>query len=96
MQLQSAISTRSEIEFVYNGHRRVVRPAAVGLHATTGNHVLRAYQVGGTGESTPVPFWHLFRVDKMHSVVVTGTSFASNPADYVRGDSAMATIFAEL
>jgi hypothetical protein len=96
MDLQSAIRNRSEIEFLYDGHPRVVRPAALGLHATTGNHVLRAYQIGGTGRSAPVPYWHLFLVNKMKFVVVTGMMFAANPVDYVRGDSAMATIFAEL
>lgn len=56
VDLEHAISNRLHIEFVYDGHPRVVQPAAYGIHATTRKPTLRAYQVGGTSSSRVAPF----------------------------------------
>jgi len=49
MDFCEAIESRRLVEFTYDGHPRVVIPAAYGRHGTTGNPVLRAYQAGGPG-----------------------------------------------
>lgn len=86
VSISSAISGRQLIEFDYDGHHRVVEPAAHGPHVSSGNHVLRGHQVAGTGKTRAVPFWDLFLVSKMTNLQVTSTTFNSDPPGYVRGD----------
>lgn len=86
MSICDAINSRRLVEFDYDGHHRVVQPAAAGPHATTGNPVLRGYQVGGTGKTRRVPFWDLFLVDKIENLVVLDETFASDPPGYQKGD----------
>ena len=45
MSICDAIAERKNVTFDYDGHHRVVQPAAHGPHATTGNDVLRGYQI---------------------------------------------------
>lgn len=85
--MQRYRSAPGEIEFDYDGHHRVVQPAAAGYHVTTGNAVLRGYQTGGTSSSRAVPLWDLFLVGKIQNLVVTGRTFAADPPKYVKGDS---------
>ncbi len=59
MDFCTAIKERRLVAFDYDGHPRVVQPAAHGPHVSTGNPVLRGYQVGGTGKTREVPFWDL-------------------------------------
>lgn len=86
MSICDAINSRRLVEFDYDGHHRVVQPAAAGPHATTGNPVLRGYQVGGTGKTRRVPFWDLFLVDKIQNLVVVDETFESDPPGYQKGD----------
>jgi hypothetical protein len=96
MDLCAAIANKKMISFTYDGHHRVVAPAAHGSQKTTGNHVLRGYQVGGTGKTRTVPFWDLFLVDKMSNVEVQDQGFVENPPYYSRGDKHIAPIHCEL
>lgn len=86
MNLCAAIADRHTISFVYDGHDRVVIPAAHGIHKTTGNAVLRGYQVRGTSSTRAVPLWDLFLVDKMQNVHALDETFADDPPQYRRGD----------
>lgn len=86
MTICDAINNRRVVEFDYDGHHRVVQPAAAGPHATTGNPVLRGYQVGGTGKTRTVPFWDLFLLDKIHNLVVLDEMFEADPPGYQKGD----------
>lgn len=86
MSLCDAIADRRVVEFDYDGHHRVVQPAAAGSHATTGNAVLRGYQIGGSGKTRAVPFWDLFLVEKISNLVMTDDTFNTDPPGYVRGD----------
>ena len=86
MDVCAAITGRRVVEFDYDGHHRVVQPAAAGPHATTGNMVLRGYQIGGTSSSRPVPLWDLFKVDKIRNWAMRSNTFAENPPGYSKGD----------
>lgn len=96
MDFSEAIRFRRVVAFTYDGHPRVVIPAAYGRHVSTGNLVLRAYQTGGVSTSRAVPFWTLFRVDKIVSPHFTGEVFVENPKDYKIGDEDISPILSEL
>ena len=86
MPICGAIRDRRVIEFDYDGHHRIVQPAAAGPHATTGNLVLRGYQVGGTSSSGSVPGWRLFELTDISRLVVTDRTFNADPPGYRKGD----------
>jgi hypothetical protein len=96
MDLCAAINGRHLVSFLYDGHQRIVIPAAYGQHKTTGNAVLRAYQTGGTSSSRTVPLWDLFLVEKMTSCVILDETFAADPPSYAPGDKHMGEIYCQL
>jgi hypothetical protein len=96
MDFCAAINGRRLISFVYDGHPRTAIPAAYGKHATTGNMVLRAYQIGGTSSSRSVPLWDLFLVEKMSAGVILDETFASDPPSYTPGDKHIGEIHCQL
>lgn len=93
-ELITAIQERREITFTYDGIARVAQPCAVGI-SRVGNEVLRCYQVDG-GHVTPGHEWDLCEISKIRNLVVTNTTFQSEPTGYRRGDRGMTQIFAEL
>ena len=96
MDLCAAITDRRLISFVYDGHPRTAIPAAYGRHKTTGNTVLRAYQIAGTSNSRTVPLWDLFLVEKMTDCVILNETFTSDPPSYARGDKHIGEIYCQL
>jgi hypothetical protein len=92
MDLSDAIAERRVVTFTYDGHSRVVHPAALGPHVSTGRLSLRGYQVGGTSRSRSVPLWDLFTVAKIDGLVVTAEEFVANPPGYSRGDKHLRVI----
>lgn len=92
----AAIRSRRLVSFHYDGHPRVVIPAAFGQHATTDNSVLRAYQIRGSGKTRPVPFWDLFLVEKVTGARMLDESFVDDPPSYRRGDRHMSVIHCQL
>jgi hypothetical protein len=74
------------VSFTYDGHERVVVPAAYGTHKTTGNPMLRGYQIRGTSASRTPPLWDLFLVEKMVGFAELDETFADDPPLYERGD----------
>jgi hypothetical protein len=96
MDICDAIANRHVIRFSYDGHPRTVIPAAYGHHHTTGNEVLRGYQVGGTSSSRTVPLWDLFLIEKMVGYEVTGEQFVDNPPAFARGDKHISPLYCEL
>jgi hypothetical protein len=86
MEICDAISARQVVSFDYDGHPRIVQPAAAGPHATTGNLVFRGYQVGGTGNTRTVPFWDLFLIGKISNFEILDETFEVDPPGYTRGD----------
>ena len=96
VDLTHAIENRRLVEFIYDGHPRVVIPTAYGIHATTGNSVLRGYQVRGTSKSRTVPLWDLFLIDKMVSPLVLEETFDGEPIGYALNDKHISPIHAQL
>lgn len=95
--LVEAIESRREVSFTYDGQPRTVQPAAVGIHVSTGNAILRGYQVAGTSNSRAVPLWDLFLLEKIEGgLVVEDSVFTADPPNYRRGDKHMGVIHAEL
>lgn len=86
MNLCTAIAGRNLLSFTYHGHPRVVMPAAHGAHKTTGNAVLRGYQIRGTSSTRNVPLWDLFLVNEMEDVRILDETFAEDPPQYSHGD----------
>lgn len=82
----NTIAMRRVLSFDYDGHHRVVQPAAAGTHRTTGNNMLRGYQIGGSGNTRAVPFWDLYLVDYMTNFSVLDEVFDDDPPMYRRGD----------
>lgn len=92
-----AIRGRYEIKFVYDGHPRIVRPAAVGLCDTTGDELLSCYQIDGscpTGRD--LPDWRLFKLQEIEDLIVTAHLFTTHPADYVREEQPIDEIWAQI
>ena len=92
-----AIRNRKVLSLTYEGIARTVEPHAYGV-TTTGNEVLRCYQVEGVHRNkTGKPHdWDLLIVLKIHGLSAPGTTFSSARPGYKKGDKAMTTIYAEL
>ena len=86
MTICDAINHRHLVRFNYDGHERVVIPAAYGRQVSTHNEVLRGYQIGGTSKSRVPPLWDLFLVGKMLGFTVLEETFDADPPGYNRGD----------
>jgi hypothetical protein len=95
--IADAIAHRREVEFVYDGLRRVVIPAALG-YSQLGKLALRGYQVAGESRSGLAHGhqWRLYSVDKIQGLYVTEEHFADAPPGYRRSDSQLRTILAQL
>lgn len=81
---------------VLTGYRGVA-PAAVGIHTSTGNEVLRAYLMQGVSKSQRSPYWRLFRLDriKVYNIHFSKTKVGSNKL-YRQDDKHMSQIFTEV
>ena len=93
-ELIEAIKNQKVIRLHYSAGYREVEPHAYGL-GTSGNELLRGYQIGGASESGASQGWKLFKLDEINSLDVTDTSFAERNG-YKKGDKAMDRIYAEL
>lgn len=62
-EIKRAISNKSLIEFVYNGHPRVVEPHVLG--ASDGISQLLGYQIGGSSNTGGIPEWRRFTLSRM-------------------------------
>jgi hypothetical protein len=83
------------VSFSYEGHPRVVIPAAYGAHATTGNLVLRGYQVRGSCVEGVLPSWRLFLIDETSATLTLDESFV-DPPGYRRDDQHISPIYGQL
>lgn len=94
--IRLAIEQRRLLSFFYETFPRKVIPAALGVHHSSGNLILRAYQIGGATESGRVPFWRIFTVSDMVRVTILDETFEEPPRGYRRGDRSMSQIMAQL
>jgi hypothetical protein len=88
-----AINQKLVLEFYYDGMFRQVEAFCYGL-GTSGNELLRAYQIGGYSKSGNPYGWKLFEVNKMTFVTLSVTQHIGIRYDYKPNDSAMQVIFA--
>lgn len=95
MSITAAIAGRQLIRFIYDSNVRVVEPHTYGID-TKGHLALRAYQVSGGSSSGESRGWKLFHVREMHGITVLSETFSSARQGYKRGDTAFATIHAQL
>jgi len=91
-----AIGNKSIIEFSYKGYKRVVEPHCYGIHKSTNNETLCAYQVGGYSSSEIKPPWRLYTISEMSEIVVTDKQFENPRLGYKINDSRMSMIFCQI
>ena len=95
--LKRAITDHHVVTFVYDKLPREVIPGVLGWHKTTGNLQLRGYQTDGESRSRSLPFWRLFRIDRISDLIVTDQRFVEPPPDYnSAGDADIEPIIAML
>jgi hypothetical protein len=91
--LCGAIQNRNIIEFIYDGKKRVVEPYCFGLNKSTGNKMLRAFQVGGFSSSGKSTDWKLYVVSKLQNLIVTEQIFEVNRSGYNPNDKDINPIY---
>ena len=92
-EIRAAIAARCLLEFVYEGHSRIVEPHDYGLQH--GVAKLLAYQRGGTSRSGRLPSWRLFLVSKMSDPSPTRNPFAGArevPGEHMQWDRLYASV----
>jgi predicted DNA-binding transcriptional regulator YafY len=72
--LQTAISMRQKVEFVYHDIVRVVEPYELGKNSQ-GDWIMRGFQTDGDGIRKGAGHWKHFRVDRMSNIDLTGEFF---------------------
>ena len=92
----SAIESRGVIRFYYKGGTRLVEPFCYGLHKSTGNEVLRGYQIGGYSVSGEPVGWRLYQLNKITNLVITDKIFSGIREHYNPNDSTMKTIICRI
>lgn len=83
----------SDGDKVLTGFRNVA-PAAVGKHLTTGNEVMRGYLNEGVSKSKRVPYWRLFRLDRITSYNINFSKTRTNKL-YRKDDKHIVYIYAQ-
>lgn len=81
-QLTAAIEQRKIVEFTYQGHPRVVQPAAYGMGNRKRKETLHGYQFGGSSQRGFLPHWRNFHVEGITGLVVKDEVFGPNPPGY--------------
>lgn len=90
-----AIQGRKQITISYeNDFPRIIEPHAFGVHMSTDNMVLRAYQSEGHSFSGKMG-WKLIDVSKITHLEVLDEDFEARPG-YKKDDKYMSTIYAQL
>jgi hypothetical protein len=88
----SAINSRKVVSFYYRGGVRFVEPYCYGLHKSSGNEVLRGYQVGGFSEFGEPFGWKLYPVNEISKLVITDDNFKGDRKGYHPDDPMMKEI----
>ena len=96
MTAWSAASARpsknaKKLSFEYEGGVRQVEPFCHGI-STAGHEVLRAFQAQGDDHAGREDTWKLFRVDRMHHLVIEDDPFTPDREGYNPADPEMASI----
>jgi|ERR1043166_4584893 hypothetical protein len=91
----SSIKNKTVLSLTYKGIPRQVEPHAFGL-GTSGNDLLRCYQIAGGHNSDQPHTWDLLIVAEISALSDTGVEFAGARPEYRRNDKAMAIIYEQL
>ena len=89
-----AIEARKLLKIRYSRGERLVEPYAIGV-STSGNQLLRAYQLEGSSESNEKSGWRLFKIDEIENVSLNEESFSPRE-EYKRGDKVFLEIFSQI
>ena len=94
--LKSAIDSHKRVALFYQPGERIIEPHALG-YGSSGQILLRAYQVGGASASGEHEHWKLFRLDRIANADIDPGPFSGPRHGYRRGDKHMkGGIIAEL
>lgn len=83
--IKAAIAGRFMLTIYYIGDKqekagwRLIQPYCYGINKFTGNHVLRAYQISGPSVSKHVPYWRMFRLDRIFNIAANTTKTFDRP-----------------
>ncbi|MDT0641818.1 hypothetical protein RM553_03135 [Zunongwangia sp. F363] len=91
----NAIENGNLLEFTYHEHYRLVEPHRYGMFKS-GNQILLAYQIKGTGEKSEIPGWKMFRVAEIKNLKISNSGFTGTRPGYETGKTDMELIYAEL
>lgn len=86
--LIAAIEGRRLVSLWYDPGLRVVEPHALG-YGSSGQLLLRAFQIEGASASSQYFNWKLFRLDRMRDASLSGGSFRAPRPEYKRDDFVM-------
>lgn len=81
-----AIRLKHVVRFQYHGGVREVEPYVYG-RSSTGDELLRAYQLRGVSRSGGAFGWKMFRVDDISGLSVTFEPFTARRAGYDPADT---------
>ncbi|MHA1439758.1 MAG: hypothetical protein ACTSPD_19595 [Promethearchaeota archaeon] len=90
-----AIENRRIISFNYDGGNRVVEPYCYGI-SSTGEELLRSFQIRGFSRSRNPSGWKLFKISKITKLTITDDKFEKNRPKYNPKDPAMKRIFCKV
>lgn len=88
----NAIDNKEVLEFCYHGENRVIEPFCYGV-STSGNEVLRAFQISGYSDSGKSFGWKMFKVNEMKYIHDKGLKFNGKREHYNPNDKNMVEIF---
>jgi predicted DNA-binding transcriptional regulator YafY len=86
--LKSAIGSRQRVRLFYEPGGRIIEPHTLG-YGSSGQILLRAFQVEGASASREHQNWKLFRLDRIENADLDPTAFSGPREGYRRGDSHM-------
>jgi hypothetical protein len=86
--IAAANAERHTVQLFYEPGTRLIEPHALG-YGSSGQVLLRAYQVEGASASGEHVNWKLFRVDRIVSIDGTRICFDGPRPEYKRDDRAM-------
>jgi len=92
----SAIDAKKVISFYYRGGIRFVEPFCYGLHKSTGEEVLRGYQVKGFSEFGEPYGWKIYLLNEISKLMITDNTFKGDRKDYNPDDPVIKKIICRI
>ena len=86
--IKRAIADRRRLAINYPPGARIIEPHALG-YGSSGQVLLRAFQVSGASASGEHEWWKLFRLDRLNGANDNGETFPGPRPEYKQNDKAM-------